>query len=167
MQKFVNFFTAKTYRIIIFGLLNVLLGGLLAFYYFYRSPVKIEDYYNTEINYEKVYFKESANKIVIVSDTREFGLSVTLLNLQEKYKLSEVIKNLSSSSKAEIWLDDKNSISPFLRGIKTETFYLSPEIGTIKDNKDNKGFAELCFYFFFGGIIIILIGIIKFLIEKR
>ena len=167
MQGTTSFITAKSSRVISFGCILLLIGGLLAIYYHYKSPITVEDYYFTDISHQKIYLNEDANKIVIVSDTKEYGLPILLLNSQEKTNAAEVLNKLSLTTKSEVWLNDKNANSPFIRGIRTDNFYLSPEIGAIEDTKDNQDFAEICSYFAIGGIVIIILGFIQFFSDKR
>ena len=167
MQNLISFIIAKTSRIIIFGCIYLLASGLLVFYYSSRSPVKVEDYYLTKLNYQKVYFKESADKIVFVSTMKEYGLSIVLLNWQGKTDLAEVLRKLNSTTTAEVWLDDKDAISPFIQGIKTDNFYFSPEIGVDIDNKYNKNMADLFGWLMLGGIAVIMAGILKFFLDNK
>jgi Ca2+/Na+ antiporter len=167
MQGITAFISAKTSRILIFGCVYLLVSGLLVLYYSFKTPTKAEDYYQTEINYQKVYFKESADKIVIASTMKEYGLSRGFLKLQGKTDLAEVLRKLNSTTTAEVWLDDKDAVSPFIRGLKTGNFYLPPEIGAEIDNKKNKSMAELFVWFAIGGIAVMIAGFIKFISDKK
>ena len=166
MQGITLFITAEASRMLTFGLIMFLGSGLFGSYYYYKAPVKIEDYYFTIINYQQVYLKESANKIVLVSEAKEYGLPILLLNARGKADLSEVLNKLKLSNTAEVWLDAKNTDSPFIRGISTTNFSLSPEIGADEDNKDDKSIAAICVWFAGGGIAVIFIGLLQFLSDK-
>lgn len=167
MQGIISFITAKTSRVLTFGCICLIVSIFLASYYYFRSPVEIEDYYFTEINYQKVYFKETADNIIIVSDAKEYRLSFVSLNWLGKVDLSEILGKLNSTSKAEVWLDDENTNSPLIRGIKTDGFYFSPETGVDIDNKNNKGLAEIFVWFAIGGLVLITVGLVKFFVERK
>jgi hypothetical protein len=167
MQGIISFITARTSRIITFGCIYLLVSILLISYYSFKSPVRLEDYYFIEITYQKVYFKETADNIIIVSDAKEYRLPISYLNWQSKIDLVEAVRNLSSTTKAEVWLENKDINSPLVKGIKTDSFYFSPEVGTDIDNKYNKSMAELFFWFAIGGIVVIIIGLIKFFADKK
>ncbi|HEX8286656.1 MAG TPA: hypothetical protein VF556_01595, partial [Pyrinomonadaceae bacterium] len=121
MQGIISFITARTSRIITFGCIYLLVSILLISYYSFKSPVRLEDYYFIEITYQKVYFKETADNIIIVSDAKEYRLPISYLNWQSKIDLVEAVRNLSSTTKAEVWLENKDINSPLVKGIKTDS----------------------------------------------
>lgn len=129
---------AKSSRIYAFGIVFIVGGSLLAAYYYFHEPVKLEDYHVTEITYQKVYFKESADKIILQSNGKEYGLSQSVIDFYGQDNLKEIVRKLSLSSKAKVWLDDKN----FIMGIESENFNMPPEVGVEYDNKTIKGMVK-------------------------
>lgn len=145
---------ARLFRsLYLFGAISVIGGILFSSYFYFQEPVMIEDYQVAEIKYQRIFFKKSADKIIIVSNGKEYGLSRSVLKFYGKTDFKDIMKQLSLTYKAKVWLDDRN----FIKGIESETFNMPPEIGVAYDNKTARGSVEIGFIFIVLGLIILFI----------
>lgn len=154
VSALVPYFLAKSSRVYAFGLILAIGGGSLGCYYHFHEPLTISQYLVEEIKYERVYFKESADKIVLVSGEREYGLAMSVLKFFGQPDPKPVTDRLRSSSNAKVWLDGRD----FIMGIESEHFRMPPDVGLDYDNRSIKASAKIGWFPAVIGLLAILVN---------
>lgn len=163
VSALVPYILAKASRGYAFGFIIMIGGGLLGSYFHFSEPLNLSDYQIEEIRYQKIYLKESADKIVIISGDKEYGLSRALLKFSGNSNSEEVITKLRMSSNAKIWVGSRD----FIAGIESEKLNIPPEVGLEYDNNNIRSSAVIGWIPAILGLLVIITNFFNVIVERR
>jgi len=139
---------------ILLGLLSLIGGSVLLYYWSTLPPSTVGNYYETEIVYSDIDYKRRSDypKITIKTKDKDYELNYYIWRTA-KVDPEAIVQELSKSSNAKIWLSERHGED--IRGIITPTLTIEPTVGVEWDNSNNGAMRWVAIMFIVCGLILV------------